>query len=227
MFSGNGDGDDPGYYGFSGIDFGNYTIRAETVDALGNAYNGTARVKKLDDRSIEANVTIEGYVYSPWIVATPTPTAIPVIVEIGAASASPLPAPKDSGTGGISPLYALAASPVFIVGALMFMRHKKRPVTNDGFKYVDTRRSQTLLGTYPGWNANTTRAPGLSQYFLTNAWYSLELEELIQATIKHQYNDIAVIHRVEKISEKYGIDQFIIYNDIKRIKAQMQRGKFK
>ena len=46
IFSGNGDGDDPGYYGFSGIDFGNYTIRAETVDALGNAYNGTARVKK-------------------------------------------------------------------------------------------------------------------------------------------------------------------------------------
>ena len=226
-FSGNGDGNEPGWYGFMGIDLGKYTVTAEIVDTLGNVYNGTVQVKKLDDRPVNANVTIKGYVYSPWVVATPTPTAIPVVIETGAASASPLPVPKDSGTGGISPLYALAASPVFIIGALVFMRHKKRPVTNDGFKYVDTRRSQTLLGTNLGWNANTTRAPGLSQHFLTNARYSLELEELIQATIKHHYNDIAVIHRVEKISEKYGIDQFIIYNDIKRIKAQMQRGKFK
>jgi hypothetical protein len=213
------------------MDPGNYRIRAEIVDTLGNAYNGTTQVKKLDDRSIEANVTIEGYVYSPWIVATPTPAAVPALVENPTAQATPLPAPKESGAGGLNPLYALAASPVVIIGAFVFMRYKKRPATNNnGFKYVDTGRSQTLLGTFntgASWNANTSRAPGLSEYFLTNTRYSLELEELIQATIKHHYNDIAMINRVEKISKKYGIEQFIIYNDIKRIKILMQRGKYK
>lgn len=217
---------DQGYYGFSGVDIGNYTIKAEIVNSFGDVYNGTARAFKFDDRPVIANVTISGYTYSPWI--SPTPTPLPVAVQMPvSATAKPTatPVPKNNPMSIFNPLYALAASPVIVVGALLFIRNKKPPATKSGRQHIDIARSQTF-SSYSGMSVGSNTVSGFSEYFLVNDGYSSELEELVQSKVKNHYNDIAVIHRVEKISQKYGIELTIVYRDMKRIKTSIERGKY-
>ncbi|HTY92134.1 MAG TPA: carboxypeptidase-like regulatory domain-containing protein [Methanocella sp.] len=225
-YSSNGSDGDMGYYGFHGVEIGNYTVKAEIVDTFGDVYNGTVKAKKFDDRPVETDIIISSYVYSPWIKPSPTPEPAAVLLPITSPTAKPtaLPMNKDQ-TGIFNPLYALAVSPVAVVGAFMFMRSKKRPASRNGYQYIDMGRSQTFLGD----SKLSTRSnviSGFSEYFLGNAGYSSELEELVQSTIKYHYNDITVIHRVEKIAKKYGIELTVVYRDIKRIKNMMERGKY-
>jgi len=217
--------EEQGYYGFYGVDVGNYTVKAEIVDRFGDLYNGTASAMKFDDRAVIADVTVPDYVYSPWI--SPTPTPQPAAAQAPAtitAIPSVIPTAKDGFAGAINPLYALAVSPLVVVGALLFMRNKKAPAVKSG-QNVDLSRSQTLLrDSCRGARSNVIS--GLSEYFLMNEGYSSELEELVLSKIKYHYNDIAVIHRVEKISKKYGIELTVVYRDMKRIKTMMERGKY-
>lgn len=225
-FTGDGSDGDPGYYGFFGIDIGNYTVKAEITDCLGYVYNGTAKVKKFDDRSVKADVIVQDYVFSPWIEPTPTPEPVVILDSTAKPTVKPSPLPDESQSGGLNPLYALVVSPVAIVGALILMRNKKRPSAISKYQYVDTRRSQTSFSGVNVDAGSNLLMSGFSESFLANSEYSLELEELVRSKIKHHYNDITMIHRVEKIAKKYDIDQILVYRDVKRIKSLIERGKY-
>ncbi len=73
IFSGDGDDGLTGEYGFSGLEPGNYSVIAEIADGI-QFYNGTAFYVLDINESTELNVTINGYVFTPWLKPTPTPT---------------------------------------------------------------------------------------------------------------------------------------------------------
>jgi hypothetical protein len=223
-----GHDDAQGYFKFSGVDIGNYTVKAEIADLFGDVHSSAASVRKFDDRPGIAYIILMDYVYTPWISPTPQPTAVPaaaVIKVLSTATPAATPAAKNNSHGPLNPLYALAVSPVVAAGVFLFMRNKKAPAAKYGRPYVDAGRSQTLLSDR-GVIAGSNVSRGFSEYFLMNDDYRAELEELVRCKIKYHYNDIAVIHRVEKIARRYGIDEFVIYQDIRKIKTSMERRKY-
>jgi hypothetical protein len=217
VFSSNGTCSPMGVYQFSGLAPGNYSIIAEIADGL-QSYNGTAVYDLAINESATLNVTVNGFVVSPWLRPTPAPTveAQPTVVPTQQPTVIPTPTP-----GGISGImgYVFAAVPLTVIGVGAFIWIGKRP----NKKKAPARTTYTMgASSRRAWAVNAAPAsinrnlPTLStsQLFRNNPDYRHDLEDLNYDTVMNDLTEIAIINRVNKLAKKYSIDQVTIFHDM-------------
>lgn len=229
-FSDDGNKGKYGWYYFTGLAPGNYTMTAEIVGEIGTKYNGTAAVKRPNDAPSVVDITIKGYVFKPWINPTPVLTPIPTAVPIMATQKPQVTAVPTASSGISWMAYIIAPIPVAALGLLAVVQIRKRtskkPLpkakqVNPQFNDSNTRHATTgyVVDVDPK-KARQAKSMSLRpQLLYTDDEYTKEIENLVR-DIAEGYGDIAVLNKVNEIAKKYYIDQNTIFYDIKKVKGR-------
>ena len=216
VFSSNGTGSPIGLYRFYGLAPGNYSIMAEIADGM-QSYNGTSSYDLAINESATLNVTVNGFIVSPWLRPTPAPTVEAQPTAIPTTQPSLLPTPVPNKVSEI--MYILAAVPLTVIGIGGYIwigkrqTKKKAPIRKNYSRSIQSQIAWTTKAIPSGAYQNMPML-STSQLFRNNPDYRHDLEDLNYETVMSDYTEIAIINRVNRLAKKYSVDQVTIFHDM-------------